>query len=211
MKITEDKYNGASTLLNRRIVLASGSPRRLSLLKQIGIYPEVIKSKKPEVITSSDPIKVVQELSLQKAEDVAEMLSHETDSHKEGYKSPVIIGADTVVAADGRILGKPKDHDEAYQMIKELAGKTHQVYTGVTLIDTKKEASSTFAVKTDVSVYPMTEEEIRGYADSDEPMDKAGAYGIQGNFAKFIKGINGDYNNVVGLPLSALYRKLRDL
>jgi septum formation protein len=96
-------------------------------------------------------------------------------------------------------------------MIKSLSGKTHHVYTGVTIIDKEKNKTQTFAEKTDVTVYEMTDDEIKKYADSEEPMDKAGAYGIQGTFAKYIKCISGDYNNVVGLPVSALYQRIKKL
>ena len=128
-----------------------------------------------------------------------------------------MIAADTVVVNDGQVLGKPSSHDDAFQMIKALQGKTHQVYTGVTLVFLER-ADGKFAVRkkkifseeTDVTVSAMTDEEIRDYADSDEPMDKAGSYGIQGTFARFIERINGDYNNVVGLPVSRVYRELRN-
>ncbi len=187
----------------RKIVLASASPRRRELLAQIGIVPEIIPSTMEEKITASDPEEVVKELSFQKASDVAGRCLEGT----------LVIGADTVVAADGRILGKPKSHEEAAEMIAMLAGKSHQVYTGVTLILCGKDGRKTrsFVEKTVVAVYPMNEREIAGYAESDEPMDKAGAYGIQGKFAAFIKGIDGDYNNVVGLPVGRVYQEMKIL
>lgn len=137
---------------DREIVLASASPRRRELLGQIGIVPEIIPSTLEEKITTDRPEDVVKELSLQKAADVA----------KRCAKGTIVIGADTVVAAEGRILGKPKSHEEAERMIALLAGKTHQVYTGVTMIVCGQEgrARKTFAEKTDVHVYPMTAEEI---------------------------------------------------
>ena len=150
---------------DREIVLASASPRRRELLGQIGIVPEIIPSTLEEKITTDRPEEVVKELSLQKAADVAERCA----------KGTIVVGADTVVAAEGRILGKPKTHEEAERMIALLAGKTHQVYTGVTMIVCGQEgrARKTFAEKTDVHVYPMTAEEIHEYAFSEEPMDKA--------------------------------------
>lgn len=188
---------------DRVIVLASASPRRLELLGQIGIVPEIIPSTLEEKITTDRPEEVVKELSLQKAADVAERCQ----------KGTIVIGADTVVAAKGQILGKPASHEEAERMIALLAGKTHQVYTGVTLIvcGQKDSARKTFAEKTEVHVYPMTAAEIHEYAFSEEPMDKAGAYGIQGKFASFIKGIDGDYNNVVGLPVGRVYQELKSV
>ena len=188
---------------DREIVLASASPRRRELLGQIGIVPEIIPSTLEEKITTDRPEDVVKELSLQKAADVAERCA----------KGTIVIGADTVVAAEGRILGKPKSHEEAELMIALLAGKTHQVYTGVTMIVCGQEGRGrkTFAEKTDVHVYPMTAEEIHEYAFSEEPMDKAGAYGIQGKFASYIKGIDGDYNNVVGLPVGRVYQEMKSL
>lgn len=205
-----------------RIVLASASPRRRELLGQIGIVPEIIPSTIEERITTDQPEEVVKELSYQKACDVACSIASDAAELPEMAAAPIemaaasataVIGADTVVAAEGRILGKPKTHEEAVQMISLLAGKTHQVYTGVTLIflgpDGRREM--TFAEKTDVHVYPMTEEEIYEYAHSGEPMDKAGAYGIQGKFASYIKGIDGDYNNVVGLPVGRVYQEMKRL
>ena len=149
------------------------------------------------------PCEVVLELSAQKAEDIA-------------AKSPVgsiILGADTVVASEGKILGKPKSHQEAAEMIAGLQGKQHEVYTGVTLILRTEDGmeGTSFYEKTEVRVFPMTLEEIQEYADSEEPMDKAGAYGIQGKFAAYIQGISGDYTNVVGLPVGRVCQELKKL
>ena len=117
-----------------------------------------------------------------------------------------VIGADTVVVCDGQILGKPKDRDDAVRMIRLLQGRDHQVMTGVTVILNGQQES--FCEMTDVHVYPMTEEEIAAYVATGEPDDKAGAYGIQGAFGVYIRGIDGDYNNVVGLPIARLYHVL---
>ena len=188
-----------------RIVLASGSPIRRELMEQIGIRTEVMPSSVEERVTSDIPDQVVLELSGQKAEDVAE---------KTEGRDVLVIGADTVVASEGRILGKPGSVAEAGEMIASLAGKCHQVYTGVTLIyrDPSGEMRrKAFAERTDVYVYPMDEEEIRGYAGCGEPMDKAGAYGIQGRFAAYVEKIDGDYNNVVGLPVGRLYQEIKEL
>lgn len=186
-----------------KIVLASASPRRRELLNQISLNPVIEPSTVIEVITTTVPEDAVIELSLQKAEDVA----------RHQQPGTIVIGADTVVAAEGRILGKPGSHQEAYEMIESFQGKTHQVFTGVTLIYCGKNGTTvrSFAERTDVHVYPMTPEEIRLYAEDEEPMDKAGAYGIQGRFAAFIKGIDGDYSNVVGLPVGRVYQELKQI
>ena len=189
-----------------RIVLASASPRRAELLGQIGIEPEIIPSRVEEVITSSDPERIVRELSEQKAAEVAGRLAEET-AGGDGARPPLVIGSDTVVSIDGQILGKPADRQAAYGMLKRLQGKSHEVCTGVTLILGSKK--QTFSVRTKVEVYPMTAREIEDYLDCGESMDKAGAYGIQGSFAAHIKGIQGSYTNVVGLPVGRLYQEIK--
>lgn len=186
----------------RTVILASASPRRRELLMQVGIIPEVVPSHVEELVTKTQPEEVVMELSAQKAEDVAEAY------WKDNQEDLVIIGSDTVVAADGEILGKPKDEADAVRMVSMIQGTTHQVYTGVTMIFVKTGERVTFAEKTDVHVYPMSEEQIRQYVATKEPMDKAGGYGIQGYFAAYIKGISGDYNSVVGLPVGRVCQEL---
>ena len=186
-----------------QVILASGSPRRKELLELIGVEFKIITSNKEEVITSTNPEEVVKELSVMKAEDVAA-----------GVAGPaIILGADTVVAHGGRILGKPKDKADAINMIRSFAGDDHFVYTGVCMI--RKEADGSvkkisFAEGTKVTVYPMTEEEIEQYVATNEPMDKAGAYAIQGLFAPYIKGIEGDYYNIVGFPIAGIYQRLKE-
>ncbi len=187
-----------------KVVLASASPRRRELLAQIGIEPEIRPSRLEEEAGEKEPENLVMELSRIKAEDIAASCE----------KGSLVIGADTVVALNGRIMGKPRDRQEAFQMLEALGGNTHQVYTGVTAVLCLGENQFhgvTFYEKTDVEVYPMTKEEIEGYIATGEPMDKAGAYGIQGAFAAWIKGIRGDYANVVGLPLGRLYHELNSL
>lgn len=188
-----------------KIILASGSPRRKELLLQIGIVPEIIVSHVEEKITSDVPAEVVMSLAEQKAVDVA----------KEMPEGTVILGSDTVVAADGKILGKPKSHEEAYEMIRRLAGRSHQVYTGVCLVKKGPEGEAdtvvSFYDETDVNVSTMTEKEIREYADSEEPMDKAGSYAVQGFFARYIDGLKGSYANVMGLPVHLVYQELKKL
>lgn len=184
----------------KRMILASGSPRRKELLQMLEVPFEVLVSDTEEVITKNEPAEVTKELSYQKAMAVAGQVD-------EG----IIIGADTVVSIDGKILGKPADTKEAREMIHKLQGKSHMVYTGVTVIAKSGEtvSVSSFAEGTKVNVASMTETEIEAYISTDEPYDKAGAYGIQGLFGKFIEGIEGDYFNVVGLPVHRLYEELK--
>lgn len=217
LKYEEDKLQ--SWKLYPRIVLASQSPRRLQLLEQIGIYPEVRPSEIPEDKKTDDPAELVRELSKSKANHIAEELMN--DPCESDGRDIFVIGADTVVAVDQQVLGKPKSHEEAEAMIRKIQERTHQVFTGVTVLKLKREADGkyrnekrkmiTCADKTDVHVSPMSEEEIKRYASGDEPMDKAGGYGIQGSFAAFVEGIDGDYNTVVGLPVRLVYQILRKL
>ena len=196
-----------------QIILASGSPRRKELLEQIGLEFEICPAKGEEIITKTIPEEVVMELSRQKAEEVGGMVSAYGENHSE-LTTPqdiLVIGADTVVAYDGQILGKPKDREHAMEMLRMLSGHTHSVYTGVTCVFIDKKGrcgEHIFYEKTDVTMYPMTETEIQRYVDTGEPMDKAGSYGIQGRCAIHVKEIRGDYNNVVGLPVSRLYQEL---
>ncbi|MCI8584557.1 MAG: septum formation inhibitor Maf [Lachnospiraceae bacterium] len=180
-----------------KIILASGSPRRKELLRQIGINFQIEKAEGEECITSQIPEEAVKELSARKAREVADRSD-----------GTVIIGADTVVAAEGQILGKPKDRKDALRMLRMLQGREHQVITGVTVILRKSGQIINFAEVTKVHVYPMTGEQMERYVNSGEPMDKAGAYGIQGSFAAYVSGIEGDYNNVVGLPVGRLYQEV---
>ena len=186
-----------------RVVLASGSPRRKELLEQMGVSFEIVTSQCEELITSTNPEDVVKELSKMKAEDVA----------KEIQAPAIILGADTVVAHNGRILGKPKDKEDAIQMISSFAGQEHYVYTGVSIIikeENGNEEIISFAEGTKVVVYPMTEQEILDYVESGECNDKAGSYAIQGLFAPYIKEIEGDYYNIVGFPIARIYQRLKE-
>ncbi|MGN1148104.1 MAG: Maf family protein [Lachnospiraceae bacterium] len=199
-----------------KFILASASPRRSELLQQIGMSFSVCKSTCEEKISSTVPSEVVCELSRQKAEDVwKRMKSDEISAPSAGQEKEqetVVIGADTIVAFDGRILGKPKDEAEACAMLSQLSGHTHEVYTGVTFCYKYKgeERVHTFFEKTEVDFYPMSREEIERYVATKDPLDKAGAYGIQGQCAAYIRGIRGDYNNVVGLPVGRLYQELKE-
>lgn len=199
-----------------QIILASQSPRRKELLEQIGLEFEICPAKGEEIITKSIPEEVVMELSKQKAEEVAAMVSSYTDEHKD-ITTPsdlLVIGADTVVAYDGKILGKPVDEADAKRMLFMLSGNTHSVFTGVTLVLIDKSGRAgelVFFEKTDVKMHQMTEQEIDRYIATGEPMDKAGSYGIQGKGAIYIEKIDGDYNNVVGLPITRIYQELKKI
>jgi len=211
-----------------KLVLASASPRRRELLKQINMDFDVIPSKKEEMISSTIPEKLVKDLCNQKARDVFDNLNEE---------NCIVIGADTIVAKDGKVLGKPKTKKEAYEMITSLKDSCHSVYTGVSMIVKIKNNLSkellnkyndrkdyvffdqgdeyiiefTFYEKTDVYVRDMSDSQIEEYINTDEPYDKAGGYGIQGFFAKYISKINGDYYNVVGLPIARLSEEYENL
>lgn len=200
-------------LKNLKVILASGSPRRRELLSRAGIEFEIITSNIEEKTTEHEPDKVVRELSYIKAEDVLRKIVNRQSSL--GKMKIVVIGADTVVSKNGHIMGKPKSEAEAFDMIRFIQGSTHQVYTGVTTLvyqpDTKKVQASAFVECTDVTVLAMGDSEINDYIATGDCMDKAGAYGIQGNFGVYVERINGDYNNVVGLPIARLYQKLKEL
>lgn len=183
-----------------KFVLASGSPRRKELLSTIQIPFEVIVSNEDEKITKKIPSEVVEELSLSKAKSVYKKVEAK-------HEKLIVIGADTVVALDEMILGKPASKDDAYNMIKELAGRSHFVYTGVAILikNGSNYIEKSFNVNTKVFVNSMTHEQIMSYINTDEPYDKAGGYGIQGIFSRHIDHIEGDYFNVVGLPVSKIY------
>lgn len=186
-----------------RIILASGSPRRKELLSLMGVTYEVMVSQKEEKLQDVEPSGLVMELAKMKACDIAEQV--------EG--PAVIIGADTVVSCKNKVLGKPKDTEDARQMITMLAGNSHEVYTGVTMVikeANQTERMITFYEATKVYVTPMSEEEIRSYVATGEPMDKAGSYAIQGVFAPYISKIEGDYYNIVGFPISHLYHAAKE-
>lgn len=192
------------------IILASGSPRRKELLEQIGLKFEVIPAKGEEIITKTVPSEIVCELSLQKAKEIADTVWNREDTDQEAQ---IIIGADTVVCLDGKVMGKPSDKEEAVKMLESLQGRKHSVYTGVTVLVRRpgqEMVCHTFFCETKVEIYPMEKRDIEEYADTGDPLDKAGAYGIQGRFAAWVKSIEGDYNNVVGLPVSALWQVLKN-
>ena len=187
-----------------KIILASASPRRKELLAKAGISFTVIPAAGEEKRTSEDPGEAVQQLARDKAEWVAQSLA-------ECEEGTLVIGSDTIVVFENRILGKPKDRRDAAEALEKLQGNTHQVYTGVTVLERKagKWVEHTFFESTDVTFYPVSREEIQDYIATGEPMDKAGSYGIQGLFGIYVKGICGDYNNVVGLPVARLFHEMK--
>lgn len=192
-----------------KIILASGSPRRRELLAQIGLEFEIIVSDAPENSKESGPEALVQELSEIKAMAVCDRLIDERMT-----EDFIVIGADTVVAYRGRILGKPTTKEEAKAFLSMIQNDTHEVYTGVTLLKhscgkTDMEVKK-FCEETKVHFAPMSGMEIDEYISTGDCMDKAGAYGIQGFCARYISGIEGDYNNVVGLPVAHLYAEIKE-
>ena len=195
----------------KKIVLGSASPRRRELLQQIGMEFSIITSDCEESITKTAPEEVVQELSLMKAKDVFAKIKREDGVPD--TSEVLVIGADTIVALEGEILGKPHSKENAISMLNHLQGKTHQVYTSVSFVweENGEVLTHTFFECTEVEVLPMTKEEIASYVSLDTCMDKAGAYGIQNEFACYVKGIKGDYNNVVGLPVGRVYQELKQL
>jgi septum formation protein len=183
------------------LILASASPRRAELLRQIGVpFRRVVSEVDEDLHDPADPREHVRVLSRRKAEDVAGRLS-----------SGIVLGADTIVVLDEHILGKPADEREAVEMLRMLSGRTHQVHTGLTLIDATSRAAVTHVEVTEVTFRELTGEEIDAYVATGEPLDKAGAYGIQGRGALLVSGIKGCYFNVVGLPLAGLLKALRRL
>lgn len=187
-----------------RIILASASPRRKDILEQVGISCEVIPSSIDEdLITADSPSALVEALSKAKAEDVSAHFENDF----------VVIGADTVVVKDSKVLGKPSNEAEAHKMLQMLQGNRHEVFTGVTLISVSggKGLIDTFHVRTIVDMIPMTPELITSYIQTGEPMDKAGGYGIQGRGAAYIRDIAGDFFNVVGLPISTVLSRLEHM
>lgn len=199
-----------------QIILASASPRRKELLEQIDVEFEIWPAKGEEVLTKEAPYEAVMELAGQKAREVAAQIKAYDKTHTELItpQDIMIIGADTVVSIEGRILGKPRDEQDAKDMLAMLSGRTHAVYTGVSLLllsASGRAGEHLFYEKTEVTMREMDSSEIARYVATGEPMDKAGAYAIQGKCAIYIDKIDGDYNNVVGLPIAAIYRELKRL
>jgi septum formation protein len=187
-----------------RLILASASPRRRELLTQVGLTFEVIPAHIDETRRASEqPAAYVQRLALEKAQTIHGL-------HPDAF----VLGADTTVEIDGNALEKPADRAEAERMLRTLSGRTHHVHTGLALLSplqSSEPAERTHLETTSVTFSAIDEAELQHYLDSDEPYDKAGAYGIQGYAARWIPRIDGDYFNVMGLPLAATVRLLHDL
>lgn len=178
------------------IILASASPRRKEILELADLKFDIMPSNAQEITTKTAPNEVVMELASIKAKDI----------YEKSEKQSMIVGADTVVAYQGQILGKPTDEADAKRMLTMLSGQTHEVYTGVCVIEDEK--IKTFYEETKVTFYEISDEQIDRYIKTGEPMDKAGSYGIQGKAAVFIKGIEGDYYNVVGFPIARFLQEI---
>jgi len=182
-----------------KLILASASPRRGKLLKQIGLEFEIMPSNFDESrICTNNPTGSAQQAAFEKTRAVAKKLS-------EG----IVIGADTIVVYAGEVMGKPKDQSDAVRMLKQLSGKKHEVITGVALVNARDNREYVWSEATLVWFRKLSDMEIKKYVESGQPMDKAGAYGIQGRAAAFVEKIDGCYFNVVGLPLASLVAKLK--
>ena len=183
--------------MEEKIILASASPRRRELMALITTEFEIITADVDETIEDGmSPSDAVMSLSFKKAKAVSDL-----------YKGRTVIGADTVVVCDDKILGKPQDRQNAKEMLRMLSSRSHQVLTGVAITDGEK--TDTFFVSSDVTFFSLTDEEINAYAESGEPDDKAGSYAIQGKGSLFVEKINGDYFNIVGFPVSEVNRHLK--
>ncbi len=186
------------------IILASASPRRKELMQHLGVSFSVMAGDVDETIdTELPPYLICEQISLLKASAIASEV-------KQAGKEAIVIGADTIVVADGSILTKPKDAADAKQILSALSGKWHSVFTGVTVMNTKNAKSETFYEETKVHFLPLSQSTIDAYIQTGEYQDKAGGYGIQGKGALLIDRIDGDYFNVVGLPISKLSQVLQN-
>jgi septum formation protein len=184
-----------------KFILASASPRRAEILKSLGQSFEILPSDVEEKITKNNPQEIVKELALLKAKDVARRVS----------KGQIVIAADTVVFKDDKILGKPSSKEEAFNMLKLLSGSIHKVLTGICVIDTANNKVCQDYEETKVFFKTLSDKEIMDYINTGEPMDKAGAYGIQGMGGLFVTRIEGCYFNVVGLPVHKLYNLMGEM
>jgi len=192
-----------SVVNEKTIILASSSPRRQELIAMLGIPFDIkVSDANEDTEAGLSPAAIVEQLSSRKAAAVCEM-------YKEQPIDGIVIGADTIVVLEGEVLGKPKDRQDAFRMLNGLQGRKHHVYTGVACIDLRSGRHVVSHEVTLVYMKPLTDSQIERYIDTGEPMDKAGSYGIQGLGATTIERIEGDYFNVVGLPLSLLSDMLR--
>lgn len=187
---------------NQQIILASKSPRRRKLLKQIGLkFKSFSVDLHEEILDGEHPVQTVKRLSLHKMEEASKKV-----------KDGILITADTIVVLDKEIIGKPKNEKDAFKILSKLSGRTHEVYTGFAILNMRSKQKIVSYVKTKVTFRKLTKTEILDYIKTGSPMDKAGAYGIQDDFgAVFVERINGCYYNVVGLPIQKLYKVLQKI
>ncbi len=183
--------------MSMRLILASGSQRRRELLTMCGYEYEIVVSNADESIFSASPDELVKRLALRKARDVFDRM---------GDPECVVVGADTVVAFNGQIIGKPKDAQDSFRILSMLSANTHCVYTGVAVVN--KMGAEVECEATNVTFSKLSDDEILSYIATGDPFDKAGSYGIQGQFGMFVDRVEGNYFNVIGMPLPALYRML---
>ncbi|MEI8389472.1 MAG: Maf family protein [bacterium] len=187
--------------MHKKIILASASPRRKELLELIGLEFEIIPSCIDENVENKPfSTKLIENLAVEKAGDIANKITIPA----------IIIGSDTVVIIDNKILGKPKDKKDAFNMLKMLSNNTHQVISAIAVIDTETGKTMKDSVISNVSFKELSDEEINAYIETGEPMDKAGAYAIQGLASMFVKSINGCYSNIVGISVFKLTEMLKE-
>jgi septum formation protein len=203
--LTEERYaligkEIKALLGNRRLILASNSPRRRQILSEIGLTFEVISPNIEEHLNSTPPARHVVKYSLEKVKNVSQQVSR-----------GIILGADTIVVLESEMLGKPKSKEEAFQMLSKLSGQTHTVYSGVAVLDVEKSLSLTGYQTTEVVFNQLNDAEIERYLSTGEYVDKAGAYGIQGMGSLLVKEIKGDLDNVIGLPLATVGKLLAEV
>jgi septum formation protein len=191
-----------------RLVLASQSPRRIEMMRALGLKVDCIPSSIDETTDLRDPAQVVEELAAAKAQAVYRQLQKdEPAGHKQN--KTLILGADTIVVLGQEILGKPASREDAYQMLMRMSGRCHRVYTGVALVDGRTDQTVTNHEVSHVYFRSLDPAEVRWYAKTEEPMDKAGAYALQGTAGAFVQKIDGCYTNVIGLPMPLTVRMLR--
>ena len=184
----------------KTIILASSSPRRKEILEKTGLPFIIDPSNSDEDMTQNlEPKDLAKALSLAKAKDVAKR-----------HKNAIVIGADSIITLNGKVLGKPHTEERAIEMLTELSGSIHSAITGYTIIDTDSGKIVSDAVETKIYFRKLTQDEIKNYVATGKPLDKAGAYAIQGKGALFVEKIEGDYYNIMGLPLTAVVEKLKE-
>ncbi len=199
-----------------KYILASGSPRRVELIQKLHLPFEVQKAFGEELTSETEPAKYAMSLAREKALEVYNRLSNIPRSAEKD--SLFVLGADTIVVHEGQILGKPSDEGDAFEMLSSLSGKAHEVYTGVAFVFDSNDGSKaaepvivSFFDRTEVTFNELSTDEIHAYISTGDPLDKAGAYGIQGDFSIHVSGVKGNFENVIGLPVSKIYEEMKKL